>query len=241
MLSCPSARVTDCLLRRWLLISHRGTLLCELHLSLQSLCSQPSCTVACVHPCVRGSHPANMLPPRPFVNQLLHLHTMRAMDHWRHAGMHHGAGLWHRASDDECKQPACCAKHSTAATHDAESHTLPQLLSKWHDVVHVRFQWCVPRASHCVASCSRLCVCIWSRCIAILAVDFVIFPRRFVKCETYGTSLVQQHNAPPQSWCDSCVLTNALSCFLQMDVGVGAFVFSSGVVSRQARNVGASE
>ena len=46
-------------------------------------------------------------------------------------------------------------------------------------------------------------------CVCILAVDFVVFPRRYCKVETYGTGL--------------------------MDVGVGAYVMCNAIVSPATR------
>ena len=45
--------------------------------------------------------------------------------------------------------------------------------------------------------------------VCILGVDFPVFPRRFAKTETFGFGL--------------------------MDIGVGSFIFASGLVSQEAR------
>jgi phosphatidylinositol glycan class W len=58
--------------------------------------------------------------------------------------------------------------------------------------------------------------------VCILAVDFPAFPRVFGKCETYGTSLVRS------------TVARALLRILkrvQMDLGVGSFVFTQGLIS----------
>ena len=72
-------------------------------------------------------------------------------------------------------------------------------------------------------------------CLCILSVDFTIFPRRYAKTETYGTSLVRfWHICLPLG--SKLVISN---CILhkQMDLGVGSFVLANAIVSRQARDV----
>lgn len=62
--------------------------------------------------------------------------------------------------------------------------------------------------------------------LAILAVDFPVFPRSLVKCETFGASLAR-------FICSlyTFIIPSLTSVFKQMDLGVGSFVFSQGVVS----------
>lgn len=58
--------------------------------------------------------------------------------------------------------------------------------------------------------------------ICILAVDFPVFPREFQKAETWGTSLVSSPPACSRQCLDSKD---------KMDLGVGSFVFSLGLIS----------
>ena len=59
--------------------------------------------------------------------------------------------------------------------------------------------------------------------ICILAVDFRIFPREFQKAETWGTSLVRLFLTSGRS--------SSTDWSAQMDLGVGSFVFSLGLIS----------
>ena len=57
--------------------------------------------------------------------------------------------------------------------------------------------------------------------LSILAVDFPVFPRSLAKCETFGVSLVSSVSR----------IHTDLTDLEQMDLGVGSFVFSQGIVS----------
>ena len=68
-------------------------------------------------------------------------------------------------------------------------------------------------------------------CIAILAVDFTIFPRHFVKTETYGIMIL-------------IMIISLLLLFYHfiigislMDVGIGTFIISSSLTSKYARGL----
>ncbi|SCZ92518.1 BZ3500_MvSof-1268-A1-R1_Chr5-2g07936 [Microbotryum saponariae] len=69
--------------------------------------------------------------------------------------------------------------------------------------------------------------------ICILAVDFPIFPRSFAKAETYGTSIVSSLSLSPLPFFHDVFWPKSNSYFTyeKMDLGVGSFVFSLGLIS----------
>ncbi|SGY68340.1 BQ5605_C004g02879 [Microbotryum silenes-dioicae] len=69
--------------------------------------------------------------------------------------------------------------------------------------------------------------------ICILAVDFPIFPRSFAKAETYGTSIVSSNPLSPLPffWNVFRPKSNRYFSYEKMDLGVGSFVFSLGLIS----------
>ncbi|KAG9155642.1 hypothetical protein Leryth_003929 [Lithospermum erythrorhizon] len=78
-------------------------------------------------------------------------------------------------------------------------------------------------------SCYRVCMMLVT-CLSILAVDFKIFPRRYAKTETYGTSMLLEVLA-------ATILQKCLIFYSFMDLGVGSFVVANSLVSRQARGI----
>jgi hypothetical protein len=82
-------------------------------------------------------------------------------------------------------------------------------------------------------------------CISILAVDFNIFPRRYAKAETYGIGLVSVPSVLVFCFQSRCMIniyvivliTLILWVYVQMDIGVGSFVFANALVSRHARGI----
>lgn len=89
------------------------------------------------------------------------------------------------------------------ATTVVQHHRTTNLLQVCHKFSNCLFPARVP----CVST-TRTWVLVFT-VIAILGVDFTIFPRRFAKTETYGTGL--------------------------MDVGVGCFIICHGSVAKEAR------
>lgn len=68
--------------------------------------------------------------------------------------------------------------------------------------------------------------------VAILAVDFPVFPRYLAKCESFGVSLVRSIHMPLFIQLNSRMfLWTDNSAHTQMDIGVGSFVFSQGLSS----------
>ncbi|XP_065899394.1 phosphatidylinositol-glycan biosynthesis class W protein-like isoform X2 [Dysidea avara] len=92
--------------------------------------------------------------------------------------------------------------HFKATTQHLKSPVSSAKLSQWLNVIPYPAR--VPFLS--VARCYTIIL----SCVAILAVDFNVFPRRFAKTETFGQGL--------------------------MDTGVGLFVCFHGVVAREVRS-----